>query len=63
MALKTNSIDVQMAQAAQIDPETFDLEAWEPNQIEIEFEPDFEIDDDDEEGEFFYRLIIEDKSH
>jgi hypothetical protein len=62
MALKTNSIDVQMAQAAQIDPETFDFEAWEPNQIEIEFEPDFEIDGD-EEGEFFYRLIIEDKSH
>jgi len=62
MALKTNSIDVQMAQAAKIDPETFDLEAWEPNQIEIEFEPDFEIDGA-EEGEFFYRLIIEDKSH
>ena len=61
MASKTNSIDVQMAQAAQIDTETFDLEAWEPNQIEIEFEPDFEIDGD-EEGEFFYRLIIEDKS-
>tara|TARA_Y100000593_G_scaffold82243_1_gene154387 strand:+ start:1242 stop:1427 length:186 start_codon:yes stop_codon:yes gene_type:complete len=61
MASKTNSIDIQMAQMAQIDPDTFDLESWEPNQLEIEFEPDFEIDDDD--GEFVYRLIIEDKPH
>jgi hypothetical protein len=63
MALKTNFIDVQMAQAVQIDPETFDLESWEPNQLEIEFEPDFDVDDDEEEGEFFYRLIIENKHH
>ena len=61
MASKTNSIDIQMAQMANIDPDTFDLESWEPNQLEIEFEPDFEIDDDD--GEFVYRLIIEDKPH
>tara|TARA_B100000401_G_C52185716_1_gene429927 strand:- start:206 stop:358 length:153 start_codon:yes stop_codon:yes gene_type:complete len=50
-----------MAQMANIDPNTFDLESWEPNQLEIEFEPDFEIDGDD--GEFVYRLIIEDKPH
>jgi len=61
MASKTNSIDAQMAQMANIDPDTFDLESWEPNQLEIEFEPDFEIDGDD--GEFMYRLIIEDKPH
>jgi|TARA_R100000005_G_C4822566_1_gene103102 hypothetical protein len=61
MASKTNSIDIQMAQMANIDPDTFDLESWEPNQLEIEFEPDFEIEDDD--GEFVYRLIIEDKPH
>tara|TARA_Y100001963_G_C6756422_1_gene437097 strand:- start:746 stop:931 length:186 start_codon:yes stop_codon:yes gene_type:complete len=61
MASKTNSIDIQMAQMAQIDPDTFDLESWEPNQLEIEFEPDFVVDDDD--GEFVYRLIIEDKPH
>ena len=61
MASKTNSIAAQMAQMANIDPDTFDLESWEPNQLEIEFEPDFEIDDDD--GEFVYRLIIEDKPH
>ena len=58
MASKTNSIDIQMAQMANIDPDTFDLESWEPNQLEIEFD-DFEIDDD----EFLYRLIIEDKPH
>jgi len=51
-----------MAQMANIDPDTFDLESWEPNQLEIEFEPDFEIDGDDD-GEFVYRLIIEDKPH
>ena len=62
MASKTNSIDIQMAQMAQIDPDTFDLESWEPNQLEIEFEPDFVVDDDDD-GEFVYRLIIEDKPH
>ena len=56
MASKTNSIDAQMAHMANIDPETFDLEAWEPNQLEIEFEPDFEFDGDD--GAFVYRLII-----
>ena len=61
MASKTNSIDIQMAQMVTIDPETFDLESWEPNQLEIEFDPDFEIDGDD--GEFVYRLIIEDKPH
>ena len=61
MASKTNSIDAQMAQMANIDPDTFDLESWEPNQLEIEFEPDFEIDGDN--GEFVYRLIIEDKPH
>ena len=61
MASKTNSIDIQMAQMANIDPDTFDLESWEPNQLEIEFEPDFEIEDDG--GEFVYRLIIEDKPH
>ena len=61
MASKTNSIDIQMAQMANADPETFDLESWEPNQLEIEFEPDFDIDGDD--GEFVYRLIIEDKPH
>ena len=61
MASKTNSIDAQLAQMANIDPDTFDLESWEPNQLEIEFEPDFEIDGDD--GEFVYRLIIEDKPH
>ena len=61
MASKTNSIDIQMAQMANIDPDTFDLESWEPNQLEIEFEPDFGIDGDD--GEFVYRLIIEDKPH
>ena len=61
MASKTNSIDIQMAQMANIDPDTFDLESWEPNQLEIEFEPDFEIAGDD--GEFVYRLIIEDKPH
>ena len=61
MASKTNSIDIQMAQMAKIDPDTFDLESWEPNQLEIEFEPDFEIDGDD--GEFVYRLIIEDLPH
>ena len=61
MASKTNSIDAQKAQMANIDPDTFDLESWEPNQLEIEFEPDFEIDGDD--GEFVYRLIIEDKPH
>ena len=61
MASKTNSIDIQMAQMANIDPDTFDLESWEPNQLEIEFEPDFEIDGDD--GEFVYRLIIEDNPH
>ena len=62
MASKTNSIDIQMAQMANIDPDTFALESWEPNQLEIEFEPDFEIDGDDD-GEFVYRLIIEDKPH
>ena len=62
MASKINSIDIQMAQMANIDPDTFDLESWEPNQLEIEFEPDFEIDGDDD-GEFVYRLIIEDKPH
>ena len=61
MASKTNSIDIQMAQMANVDPETFDLESWEPNQLEIEFEPDFDIDGDD--GEFVYRLIIEDLPH
>ena len=61
MASKINSIDIQMAQMANVDPETFDLESLEPNQLEIEFEPDFEIDGDD--GEFVYRLIIEDKPH
>ena len=61
MASKTNSIDAQMAQMANIDPDTFDLESWEPNQLEIEFEPDFTIDGDD--GEFVYRLIIEDEPH
>ena len=61
MASKINSIDIQMAQMANVDPDTFDLESWEPNQLEIEFEPDFEIEDDD--GEFVYRLIIEDKPH
>ena len=61
MASKINSIDIQMAQMANVDPETFDLECWEPNQLEIEFEPDFDIDGDD--GEFVYRLIIEDKPH
>ena len=61
MASKTNSIDAQMAQMANIDPDTFDLESWEPNQLEIEFEPDFKFDGDD--GEFVYRLIIEDKPH
>ena len=30
MASKTNSIDIQMAQMANIDPDTFDLELWEP---------------------------------
>tara|TARA_Y100000592_G_scaffold71323_1_gene110993 strand:+ start:1709 stop:1897 length:189 start_codon:yes stop_codon:yes gene_type:complete len=60
MASKTNSIDVQMAQMVNIDPETFDLESWEPNQLEIEFEPDFEIDEDDDD-DVVYRLIIEDK--
>ena len=62
MASKINSIDIQMAQMANVDPETFDLESWEPHQLEIEFEPDFEIDGDDD-GEFVYRLIIEDKPH
>ena len=62
MASKTNSIDIQMAQMANIDPDTFDLESWEPNQLEIEFEPDFEIVGDDD-GVFVYRLIIEDKPH
>ena len=62
MASKINSIDIQMAQMANVDPETFDLESWEPNQLEIEFEPGFEIDGDDD-GEFVYRLIIEDKPH
>ena len=61
MASKITSIDIQMAQMANVEPETFDLERWEPNQLEIEFEPDFEIDGDD--GEFVYRLIIEDKPH
>ena len=61
MASKINSIDIQMAQMANVDPETFDFESWEPNQLEIEFEPDFDIDGDD--GEFVYRLIIEDKPH
>ena len=61
MASKTNSIDAQMAQMANIDPDTFDLESWEPNQLEIEFEPDFEVDGDD--GAFVYRLIIEDLPH
>ena len=61
MASKINSIDIQMAQMANVDPETFDLESWEPNQLEIEFEPDFDSDGDD--GEFVYRLIIEDKPH
>ena len=61
MASKINSIDIQMAQMANVDPETFDLESWEPNQLEIEFEPDFEIDGDD--GAFVYRLIIEDLPH
>jgi hypothetical protein len=51
-----------MAEMTQINPETFDLESWEPNQLEIEFEPDFEIHDD-ENGDFVYRLIIEDKPH
>ena len=63
MASKTNSIDVQMAQMVDIDPETFDLESWEPNQLEIEFEPDFEIDDADADDDVVYRLIIEDKPH
>ena len=62
MASKINSIDIQMAQMANVDPETFDLESWEPNQLESEFAPDFEIDGDDD-GEFVYRLIIEDKPH
>ena len=62
MASKTNSIDVQMAEMTQINPETFDLASWEPNQLEIEFEPDIEINDD-EDGDFVYRLIIEDKPH
>ena len=53
MASKINSIDIQMAQMANVDPETFDLESWEPNQLEIQFEPDFELDGDD--GEFVYR--------
>ena len=61
MASKTNSIDAQMAQMANIDPDTFDLESWEPNQLEIEFEPDFEFDGDD--GAFVYHLIIEDLPH
>ena len=61
MASKINSIDIQMAQMANVDPETFDLESWEPNQLEIEFEPDFDIDGED--GEFVYRLIIEGKPH
>ena len=61
MASKTNSIDAQMAQMANIDPDTFDLESWEPNQLEIEFEPDFEFDGDD--GACVYRLIIEDLPH
>ena len=61
MASKTNSIDAQLAQMANIDPDTFDLESWEPNQLEIEFEPDFEFDGDD--GAFVYRLIIEDLPH
>jgi len=52
-----------MAQMVDIDPETFDLESWEPNQLEIEFEPDFEIDDADDDDDVVYRLIIEDKPH
>ena len=44
MASKTNFIDVLKWLIINIDPDTFDLESWEPNQLEIELEPDFEID-------------------